>query len=365
MTETFDFLLCCLAAALNGQEWPGEGTPLPPDLLTVARRQSVAGLLADAPLRLLRQFGREERLRLVAEALYQQRVHLMTNAVLSDIAALFEREHVQYCLLKGQNCARCYPVPERRAIGDIDLYVAPDDFQRAVRLFLVAGYAVVERTWLHTTLRNPAGTLVELHHTLQRMQWPRHNTVLKQLCADIRFNHHITLNNRRVSVLPPELDMILLTLHPLTHLMGEGIGLRHVCDWIMRLTRAREQGQIDNKLMQDLLRRLHLLNMWRALACIAATRLNMPVAYAQLVSGCAARVDFTRRESQWANLILRRIQTTGNFGANLNLPECGCRLMGRYSLFVANSFRFTTMVPLEALSTPFAKAVEGIYHRLK
>lgn len=356
--EVMQSLLKCLAYTLNGAEWNGDA----PDfakLLTLAKQQTVSAFLVDAPPCLLSKYNKRQRLRLVAEAFSLEQVHQLTNATICRIALQLEANCIRYCLLKGQNCASRYPKPERRNVGDIDLYIAPDDFKKATELFINDGFKETENTWLHLTLMNKKGCTVELHHTLQRMQWPKHNAVIKRFCHDIAFDNYITINGQNICVLPTELDMIMLTIHPLTHLMGEGIGLRHVCDWMVRLKYISDNKEnFDRQNLHEMLRRLHLLKMWRVLACICVSHLGMSME-ATMVSG-----DFSDEEIKLSDTVLERICATGNFGTNLDLPKRSQRLMGRYSLFLSNGWRFRHLVPQEALASPLTKAIEGLQQRL-
>lgn len=351
-------LLKCLAYALNGKEWKGE-VPEYEEILVLARQQTVSSFLVDAPPYVLSKYEKKQRLQLAAEAFSLEQIHEKTNAFICKIVRLLESADIKYCLLKGQNCALRYPNPIRRNIGDIDLYIAPEDFEKATKLLRNKGFSETENTWLHLTLQNPEGYIVELHHTLQRMQWPAHNRVINKLCRGIRFDKFILINGKRVCVLPPELDMIMLTLHPLTHLMGEGIGLRHVCDWMMRLKYlSTENEDFNEQKLYEMLRSLHLIKLWRVLACICVSYLGLPMEMAFIKQG------FSKDERQYVDIVLDRICTTGNFGTNLDLQKRSKRLMGRYTLFLSNSLRFWRLVPYEALSAPLTKAIEGLQQRL-
>lgn len=356
--ESMLSLLRFLAYTLNGVEWKGNAPDFA-EFLKVAQQQTVSAFLVDAPPCMLSNYDKRQRLLLVAEAFSLEQMHQKTNATICRMAKQMEAKGIRYCLLKGQNCASRYPKPERRNVGDIDLYIAPDDFKKATELFLNDGFKKTENTWLHLTLMNKEGCTVELHHTLQRMQWPKHNAVIKRLCHDIAFDNYITINGQKICVLPTELDMIMLTIHPLTHLMGEGIGLRHICDWMMRLKYCFEQGEsIDKEKLHEMLHSLHLLKMWRVLACICVANLGLPVETTFVES------EFSTEEKRLAEMVLDRIATTGNFGANIDLQGRSKRLMGRYSLFLTNSIRFRKIVPQEALATPISKTIEGLQQRL-
>ena len=59
---------------------------------------------------------------------------------------------------------------------------------------------------------------------------------------------------RKVYVLPPEMNIVLLTAHPLMHIVNTGIGLRQIIDWMMVLKGTR--GNINTAKLYDQLNQL-------------------------------------------------------------------------------------------------------------
>lgn len=350
-------LLKCLAYTLNGVEWEGE-QPDFASLFKVAQQQSVSSFLVDAPPCVLDKFKRKDKVQLITLSCALQSLHEKTNAFLVEMAKWLAEANINYCLLKGQTCAICYPIPERRAIGDIDLYIAPEHFDSAKELFGHKGFKEMGNTWQHCILQNSEGFIVELHHTLQRMQWPAHNFAIEKYCKECCFNKYIVIHNQKICVLPPELDMVMLTLHLLTHLMGEGVGLRHICDWMMRIKHSYKKNEDVNKdKLQAMLLRLHLKRLWQVLSYIAVSYLGLPMKY--LIFPC----DFSKKNEELAHKVLNRIFQIGAFGVNIDMQKRSNRIMGRYSLFLSNSVRFYNLVPHEALATPFVKGIEGMQQR--
>lgn len=352
-------ILKCLAYTLNGIELDDE-LPNFDKLFNVAQQQIVSAFLVDAPSNILNGFERKDKIRLITLSYALQLKHEKTNAFLVKMTKRLKEANINYCLMKGQNCAICYPIPERRAIGDIDLYIAPNDFERAKDLYSHNGFREIGKTWQHLIMQNAEGFIVELHHTLQRMQWPTHNLIIRKYCEEISFDKHIIINGHEICVLSTELDLILLTLHILTHLMGEGVGLRHICDWMMKIKHSYEENEsIDKDKLQTMLLQLHLRKMWQVLSYISVFYLGLPMKC--LIFPC----DFSKKTKKLADKVLTRIFQTGAFGVNINIQKRSNRMIGRYSLFLSNSFHFYKLVPQEALATPFVKGIEGLQQRIR
>ena len=167
----FETLRRGCAAAVRGEA----GAVVPEDGFTehglaLAERHRVVPLVAEG----LTAAGREPLRRRVL-ALAQQTVRLEQE--LAAIARIWSTAGVEFLVMKGPALARqAYPVPEVRAYDDLDLWVATDDFDRAVRALETEGYrrsqplgpraaACARRAGIEAGLVHPdRGRLVEVAH---------------------------------------------------------------------------------------------------------------------------------------------------------------------------------------------------------
>ncbi len=131
----FETLRRGCAAALRGETGLVEPeTGFAEHGLALAERHRVVPLVAAG----LTASGRESFRRRVL-ALAQQTVRLEQE--LAAIAGIWAAAGVEFLVMKGPALARqAYPVPEVRAYDDLDLWVATDDFDRAVRALEKEGY---------------------------------------------------------------------------------------------------------------------------------------------------------------------------------------------------------------------------------
>ena len=63
---------------------------------------------------------------------YQKKQKRLFDAAMAEFASLLAQEHIPYVVFKGLAAGAKYPQPELRTMGDIDFYVPPSDFDRAV-----------------------------------------------------------------------------------------------------------------------------------------------------------------------------------------------------------------------------------------
>ena len=139
---------------------------------------------------------------------------------------------IPYVAFKGLASSLYYPQPELRTAGDVDFYVNPTDFDACESVLKENGYAWVEDGGKHVVYQKN-GEFLELHRTLNGIP---DNAVGKQIETDVfgdLVQTAVAHSDGQGTVMLPDTfhhGMILL-LHTLSHMMKEGIGLRHLCDW--------------------------------------------------------------------------------------------------------------------------------------
>ena len=113
MDSTVSLYLKYLKASL----WPGsENLPEPSAaVMRIAREQATVPLVS----------RRKE------DELLSALAHQKLNEVLSKVVSALRERGMDSVLLKGQGLAGCYPKPEMRQCGDIDLYVGEENYEKA------------------------------------------------------------------------------------------------------------------------------------------------------------------------------------------------------------------------------------------
>ena len=179
-------------------------------------------------------------------------------------------DHIPYVCFKGLASSLYYPQPELRTAGDVDFYVNPADFEACEAVLKENGYEWVEDGGKHVVYRKN-GEFLELHRTLNGIP---DNAVGKRIKADVfgdLVQTAVAHSDGQGTVMMPDTfhhGMILL-LHTLSHMMKEGIGLRHLCDW------AVFASSLSNEAFTALFEtKLKAYGLWR---------------FARLLSLCAVR----------------------------------------------------------------------------
>lgn len=225
-------LLSLLRAELTGgAEPPPEGTDWTA-LENLAERHQTLSLLytplteyAPDPVR-TRAAGEARRI-----VLQNYRLLFLSRYLTRRLA----EEGISTALLKGVSAAVCYPTPELRKSGDVDLLLLePAKLEAACRVLEKAGCVRLEKQEaLHHISFHQDGVGVELHTMLAEPFDDRGiNAYLRSLLDDCRDRTRtIHIMGAEIPALPPGYQAYQLLLHMLQHYLRAGFGVKLLCDW--------------------------------------------------------------------------------------------------------------------------------------
>ena len=136
------------------------------------------------------------------------------------------REHIDHIMLKGYVLRDCYPIPELRTYGDVDLVIRPEDRKRTDVWMRQQGFAV-GTDWepVYSYYKGPE--LYEFHTEIMEVDVSDK--------ADYRgyFRsvwEHMVPEQDHTYVPDPEFHFLYLICHIAKHIAGSGAGLRMYLD---------------------------------------------------------------------------------------------------------------------------------------
>ncbi|MCB9071691.1 MAG: nucleotidyltransferase family protein [Prevotellaceae bacterium] len=214
---------------------------------------------------------------------------------------LYQKHGIHAKLIKGHYVSACYPKPAQRQSGDIDLFVgqqseAIEQIRQELNAPLYGCNYEKHSAFLVNNVK------VENHYLWTETEIFNGKKCFMQLAA--LPTSTILINIHQITVPSPTLHALLLIVHPFGHFhFGEGVGLRHVCDWMMFC--KKYHTEIDFKLLNNCLKSLKLTRFEEALSTIAVVHLG------------ANKTWFpnTIRTNNAYRWVLKRVLTEGNFGA--------------------------------------------------
>jgi hypothetical protein len=144
---------------------------------------------------------------------------------------------IDYVAFKGVASARYYPDPILRTMGDTDILINRQDIKKVDLLLKNIGYTTtddMDKETGHVAYGKKEGNRVsriEVHFTLGGIPESKKKIFDKYL-SDL-ISTSVSLNTPcGVCRVPDKFHHgIILLLHTAHHLINEGVGLRHLCDW--------------------------------------------------------------------------------------------------------------------------------------
>lgn len=163
------------------------------------------------------------------------------------------RENLIDCyLLKGLSLADCYPVPEYRKLGDLDLYLAePEMLSQAQTVLESNGYILHDElsdhhvTYYYTFPKTGRRFILELHYrVVGQYQYSRTNEIVDLVYSPTQLKKSSQMiHGYSYTVLPPTEYVFYMIHHMLKHYLYSGFGIRLLCDFTFYL--KRHESEID------------------------------------------------------------------------------------------------------------------------
>lgn len=169
------------------------------------------------------------------------------------IFAAFEENAIEYMPLKGCNMKALYPKPELRVMGDADVLIRVEQYDKIVPIMKNLGFEMqVESD--HELVWKSKNLLIELHKRLI----PSYNKDFFAYFGDGWKLAKVHQDHRWF--MQPEDEFVYLFTHFAKHFRDGGIGCRHVVDlWVW----LRAEPGLDVGAVEDEMKKLHLLEFYR------------------------------------------------------------------------------------------------------
>jgi len=249
LTKEQSFFLTVLADHLNGRTTvPVEGL----DWKTVyemAEQHQLSALFyvqcwtflpPEAEFEFLRDYG-------MAVSFYTDRQNLA-----AAVDRAFKDNKIPYVIVKGLVVAKCYPQPELRSMGDMDVAVNECDKEKAHEVLLGLGFRNTRKQdceWVYTKGSHE----IELHHRL--LYEDLGNTPQEIAAADRMWEYVQPVPESSRCELDPTFHFLFLLMHLKKHVVVSGAGFRQFMD----IAAAAGKWQLDHVKLDKMLEETGLL----------------------------------------------------------------------------------------------------------
>ena len=176
---------------------------------------------------------KELLLQWMAESQMLEKANVRLNDAAIQVSEWFRKKGFRTCILKGQGNALLYPNPYSRTPGDIDIWVDGDD--KRVISFVRSISPHEKACYHHIEFPSYKGVEAEVHYRPSFLLCFWHNRKLQKYYERVKeeqFSHRVMLGEQGEIAIPMvEFNLIFQLTHIFSHLMNEGIGLRHLVDY--------------------------------------------------------------------------------------------------------------------------------------
>lgn len=137
-----------------------------------------------------------------------------------------------FLILKGMAAASYYQNPELRSIGDIDFLIDPSQKQEIEELLNENGYDKQNSEHNYHVSFKKGNTDFEMHFEIPGIPQGKSGEIVKDFIKDMLKYPVISEFNGWSFPAPKEIyHGLIILLHMQGHMVSEGLGLRHICDW--------------------------------------------------------------------------------------------------------------------------------------
>ena len=156
-----------------------------------------------------------------------------------ELIQLLRKGEYPYVILKGMAASAYYPNPELRALGDVDFLIDPTKQAEIEELLLQSGYKKSHGDHPnHVVFRKPKAHL-EMHFEVSGVPYGWQGDEVRAFLKNTVFEPRVREQNGEEFCAPTDvMHGLILLLHMQHHMLGEGLGLRHLCDWATYVERT-------------------------------------------------------------------------------------------------------------------------------
>ena len=211
-------------------------------------------------------------------------------------------ENRPFLILKGMAAASYYPKPHERSLGDIDFLIDPSQRTEIEELLSKNDYQNWDRDHVCHVVFKKGNAHLEMHFEIAGIPYGKSGETVREFMTDA-VNHTVTAGFDGWSFPAPE-DIyhgLIILLHMQHHMLGEGLGLRHICDWACYLQKT-EGKPFWNELL-DLFKKIGILTYAKVISKICSMYFHI---------NCPAWAE--EADKGLCRDVMNDVLTGGNFG---------------------------------------------------
>lgn len=228
-----------------------------------------------------------------------------------ELHELMTSNDMPYVAMKGLASAMYYPDPSLRSMGDVDFLVEKENVTLAGKLLESNGFAVdhgEEDDGIHIAYKRPPMSIWELHHSVNGIPNNEVGELIKaEMDKAISTAETVEVDGSTCRLPDKFHHGLIMLLHTASHLTSEGVGLRHLCDWVV-FASALSDAEF-REIFEKKLKRFGLWRFAQALTLLGIRYIGAPKRVWALEAIESHKLDDSTLEG-----LMNDILSGGNFG---------------------------------------------------
>lgn len=218
------------------------------------------------------------------------------------INSLMKQAGIPCTILKGFASALYYPDPLMRSMGDVDFLIDTDDFEKAAQVLKDNGYASADKNHDVHDVYFGKVCRCEMHFQPSGIPKGKAGVKVRKYLADLlERTENVQTELGEIAVPSTFHHGLIILLHMCHHLTGDGLGLRHLCDWAVYINAVGEEKFLA--MFEKALKDIGLWEFAKTMTLICCEYL-----------GCPEMKWAKNADKKLADYILIDIIIGGNFG---------------------------------------------------
>ena len=272
-------------------------------LANVAFKQGISAIVLDA-IELLPSAQRPPKPQLmqwIGRTAVMERMYVQHKEAIAQLATYYKQHDIQVLLLKGYGCSLCYPHPEHRPTGDMDIYLFGRQEEADSWVEKELGIKVHREYHKHSTFRFQ-GTEVENHAKFIDDVSHKSNILFEKTLMDLlKKEKCIDSPIDNVLLPPPTFNALFLLRHTGEHFASNEITLRQVLD--VGTFFQRYHDELDWSFVFQVYKEQRMTQFFNAIATICVDYLGID---ASSFASADLKISY-QRDTKLANRIWKDI----------------------------------------------------------
>lgn len=150
----------------------------------------------------------------------------------AELVKILTEKFYPYIILKGLAANAYYPNKGIRALGDVDFLINPAQQAEIEGVLIEKGYEKSHGDHPNHVVFKKSRAHLEMHFEVAGVPYGAKGDLVREFLKSAVFEPKACTQDGFDFFVPtPENHALILLLHMQHHMLGEGLGLRHLCDW--------------------------------------------------------------------------------------------------------------------------------------